>query len=78
MPAKFLLILPVIFLLQLAQVSAQEIYAARETRNGETSEHYVLTETIQKMTFDGLEGFKVRLHTVGKNFSYNKYRKLGF
>ena len=67
-----------IVLMQFAQAAAQEVYATTETRNGQTSDTYVITESIQAATFDGMDGFKVRLHTIGKNFSLNKYWELGF
>lgn len=63
-----------IFLAQISAADAREVFAYSETRNGETSNHYVITESIQPTSY----GFKVRLHAVGVNFSYDKYWELGF
>lgn len=63
-----------IFLMQFAQVEAHEIYAFSETRGGQTSETYVLTNTIEDTSY----GKKVTLHTVGKNFNHSKYWEVGF
>ena len=68
-----------IFFINFAQAAAQEIYCYSLTRNdGKTYDTYAITESIQKTDFDGLSGFKVRLHDVGKNFSYNGYWEIGF
>lgn len=68
-----------IFFINFAQVSAQEIYCYTLTRDdGKTHDTYAITETIQKTYFDGEEGFKVRLHDVGRNYSYSDYWEIGF
>ena len=58
----------------MSQAQAEEIFAASETRGGKTSNHYVITESIQSTDY----GFKVRLHTVVQNFSENEYWEVGF
>lgn len=57
-----------------SQAQAEEIFAASETRGGKTSNYYVVTESIQHTDY----GFKVRIHSVGQNFSENKYWEAGF
>lgn len=57
-----------------SQAQAEEIFATSETRGGKTSNHYIITESIQTTNY----GFKVRLHAVGQNFHENKYWELGF
>lgn len=59
---------------QFAQAQAREVYAASETRNGKTSDYYVITESFVYTDY----GFKVRLRSVGVNFSENKYWEVGF
>lgn len=56
------------------QAHAEEIFATSETRGGKTSNHYVITESIQSTDY----GFKVRIHTRGQNFSEDEYWEAGF
>ena len=69
---KFLVMTLAIFLLSVAQVSAQEVYAYSETRGGKTTDYYVVTNTAQYTDY----GLKVQMHTTGS--SYNKYWEVGF
>ena len=57
-----------------SQAHAEEVFATSETRGGKTSNYYVVTESIQHTDY----GFKVRIHSVGQNFSENKYWEAGF
>ena len=57
-----------------SQAQAEEIFATSETRGGKTSNHYVITESIQSTDY----GFKVRIHTRGQNFSEDEYWEAGF
>ncbi len=59
---------------QAAQVSAQEIYAYSDTRGGKISDEYVVKESVQSTNY----GIKVTLHSVGRNFSHDKYWEVGF
>lgn len=69
---KILIIALGIFLLQVAQVSAQEIYAYSETRGGRTTDTYVVKESAQGTNY----GLKVQLNTTGSGV--NKYWEVGF
>ena len=63
-----------VIIAQAVPAEAREVYAASETRNGKTSDYYVITESFVYTDY----GFKVGLHSVGRNFSENKYWELGF
>lgn len=74
---KFLLAALVVFGVIVGQMTvteAREIYAFSETRGGQTSNTYVLTNTIENTSY----GKKVTLHTVGRNFNHSKYWEVGF
>lgn len=71
---RVLIITAVIFILSFAQVSAQEIFCYTENRGGKTTDYYVLPDSLQKTNY----GFKVTLHSIGINYSYNKFWEMGF
>ena len=56
------------------QAQAEEIFATSETRGGKTSNHYVITESIQSTDY----GFKVRIHTKGQKARYLVARQLHY
>ena len=58
-----------IFVAQMSQAEAAEVFCFTETRGGKTTYTYVLTDSMQGTDY----GFKVRLHTVDGNNSYSKY-----
>ena len=57
-----------------SQAQAQEVYCYSETRGGKTKDTYYVTGSVQETNY----GIKVRLHTVGRYDSYNKYWEAGF
>ena len=57
-----------------SQAQAAELYCFSETRGGKTTDTYVLTDSVQGTDY----GFKVRLHSVGRNYSYSNYWEVGF
>ena len=75
---KFLLATTVIFALMFGQAQAADVYAATEvTKDGKIADVYMIIGpegAIQETNY----GFKVFLHSIGRNYKMNKHWVLGF
>ena len=57
------------------QAQAADVYAATEvTKDGKVADVYMILGTFQETNY----GFKIALHSIGRNYKMNKYWGLGF
>ena len=73
---RFLSATALIFCLMFGQAQAADVYATTENDNGKIADVYVIVGSegaIQKTSY----GFKVFLHSIGRNYPKNTYWKLG-
>ena len=69
---RFLSATALIFCLMFGQAQAADVHATTENDNGKIADFYVVT--VDKTDY----GLKVILHSIGRNYQLNQYRKRGF
>lgn len=76
---RFLMAAALIFCLMFGQAQAADVYATTENKNGKITDVYVTVNPNGKaVIMEENYGFKVILHSIGRNHRMNKYWKLGF